>query len=272
MDENSDNFNSENENTEKETRSYDVGYGKPPEDTRFKKGQSGNKKGRPKGSKNKSPNFPINILNDLVVKECMEDVTIHTANKQAKVKKIEAVIKATVNKAIKGDHRSQKLILETFKSAEKEILEFSKEKLETAIIYREGALREIEQAKMFGQPDPDILPHPNHILIDPRTGEIKVIGPMDENEKKDWDIVVARRILIQKKIKQIKEILSTGRDQVSNKPLTRSTKNKMHNDLERFEKKLSILREIIPDDYYIPPSTMEFVNSSPDIWSDESFK
>jgi hypothetical protein len=31
---------------------YKVGYGKPPKDTRFPKGQSGNPKGRPKGSKN----------------------------------------------------------------------------------------------------------------------------------------------------------------------------------------------------------------------------
>ena len=35
-------------------RSYDVGYGKPPEKHRFKKGQSGNPKGRPR----KSPSKP----------------------------------------------------------------------------------------------------------------------------------------------------------------------------------------------------------------------
>ena len=29
-----------------------VGYGNPPKESRFKKGQSGNQRGRPKGSKN----------------------------------------------------------------------------------------------------------------------------------------------------------------------------------------------------------------------------
>ena len=32
----------------KDSADYDIGYGKPPEDTRFKKGQSGNPRGRPK--------------------------------------------------------------------------------------------------------------------------------------------------------------------------------------------------------------------------------
>jgi len=34
---------------------YDVGYGKPPAHSRFKPGQSGNPRGRPKGVKNKRP-------------------------------------------------------------------------------------------------------------------------------------------------------------------------------------------------------------------------
>ena len=32
-------------------KSYDVGFGKPPKNSRFKPGQSGNPKGRPKGAK-----------------------------------------------------------------------------------------------------------------------------------------------------------------------------------------------------------------------------
>ena len=35
--------------------SYEVGYGKPPAKNRFKPGQSGNPKGRPRGAKNRSP-------------------------------------------------------------------------------------------------------------------------------------------------------------------------------------------------------------------------
>jgi hypothetical protein len=33
-------------------RNYSVGYGRPPEASRFRKGHSGNPQGRPKGAKN----------------------------------------------------------------------------------------------------------------------------------------------------------------------------------------------------------------------------
>ena len=37
----------------KKSPQYDIGYGKPPDKHRFKKGQSGNPGGRPKGAANK---------------------------------------------------------------------------------------------------------------------------------------------------------------------------------------------------------------------------
>src|SRR5262245_11040533 len=49
---------------------YDVGYGKPPVQSRFKRGQSGNPKGRPKGARNFSTDVkatlkaPVKVTRD----------------------------------------------------------------------------------------------------------------------------------------------------------------------------------------------------------------
>ncbi|HTV56705.1 MAG TPA: DUF5681 domain-containing protein, partial [Terriglobia bacterium] len=74
-----------------------VGYGKPPENTRFKKGVSGNPKGRPKGS--------LNVANAFA-KALREKVVIVEHGQRKSVTKFEAALKQLVNKAASGDLRA----------------------------------------------------------------------------------------------------------------------------------------------------------------------
>ena len=74
-----------------------VGYGRPPAATRFKKGQSGNPKGRPKGRKSVGK-----ILRDALHRP----IEVREGERIRAMPKIEAVIEVTLNKALKGDHRS----------------------------------------------------------------------------------------------------------------------------------------------------------------------
>ena len=50
-------------------KDYEVGYGKPPTDKQFKKGRSGNPKGRPKGSKNMSTHIEEVLASKVMVRE-----------------------------------------------------------------------------------------------------------------------------------------------------------------------------------------------------------
>ena len=74
-----------------------VGYGKPPEPTRFKKGVSGNPKGRPKGSLN---------VTTVLSKTLREKVVINEHGRRKTITKLEAALKQLVNKAASGDLRA----------------------------------------------------------------------------------------------------------------------------------------------------------------------
>jgi len=59
---------------------YEVGYGKPPKQTRFAAGKSGNPKGRPKGAKNKRPLLNKERLQDIVLDAAYRDITVRDCN------------------------------------------------------------------------------------------------------------------------------------------------------------------------------------------------
>jgi hypothetical protein len=81
---------------------YQVGYGRPPRHSRFKKGGSGNPKGRPRGSKNATT---------LLQEALSEQVVISENGRRRTITKKEAIVTQIVNKAASGDHRSIQLLL-----------------------------------------------------------------------------------------------------------------------------------------------------------------
>ncbi len=83
---------------------YDVGYKKPPKRTRFKPGQSGNPRGRPKDTKN--------LKTDLM-EELREEIVVREGDRPQKVSKQRALLKSVVNRAIKGDPRATAIALST---------------------------------------------------------------------------------------------------------------------------------------------------------------
>ncbi len=74
-----------------------VGYRKPPENSRFKTGQSGNPKGRPSGTKN--------LKNDLN-EELQKPITVREGGHPIKISKQLAIVKTLIAKTLQGDARA----------------------------------------------------------------------------------------------------------------------------------------------------------------------
>jgi len=96
---------------------YEVGYGKPPRNTQFKKGQSGNPKGRLKGRKNMHT-----ILSNVLDR----NVTITENGQPRKVKFMEALVNQMAAKALNGTTREQILLLKAIHDYAPELLKEAK--------------------------------------------------------------------------------------------------------------------------------------------------
>jgi hypothetical protein len=89
-------------------RDYEVGRGKPPVHSRFKKGQSGNPRGpRPK-------NLPA-----LLVAALDEPMVVTIDGERRQITKREAVAKQLVNKSAGADLRATRMLIDTLKDVEK---------------------------------------------------------------------------------------------------------------------------------------------------------
>ena len=88
-------------------RDYEVGRGKPPVHTRFKKGESGNPRGpRPK-------NLPA-----LLIEALDEPVTVTIDGERREITKRQAIATQLVNKSTGADLRATKMLIDMLKGVE----------------------------------------------------------------------------------------------------------------------------------------------------------
>ena len=83
--------------------SYSVGYGKPPETTRFRPGKSGNLKGRP-GRKTVAERSILKILD--------EHVTVAERGVKRSIPVVEVIYRRLRSNAMNGDVRAARFLLE----------------------------------------------------------------------------------------------------------------------------------------------------------------
>jgi hypothetical protein len=174
---------------------YAVGYGRPPDDTRFKPGQSGNPKGRPKGKgKKTSPATPDRErLGAIILEEAYRAIKVNDGDRHVTVPMAQAIMRSVAVAAAKGNSRSQKLFADLLSSTESSSRKERDDWLQTVVTYKQDWEYELEHRQRHGLTLPDPIPHPDDVQINFRTGEVAIRGPFTKEERDDLDLWLTRK-------------------------------------------------------------------------------
>ena len=124
---------------------YTVGYGKPPKDTQFKPGQSGNKPGRRKRSQEAA---------DLFGSALNKTISVNENGRRRSMTKLEAAFTQAVNKALAGNPRSMQVLAQMLKMfGLLDPARTSKPLIITATIPFPSHLKTAEDIKQFNEQD-----------------------------------------------------------------------------------------------------------------------
>ena len=165
------------------TATYQVGYGRPPLESRFTPGRSGNPKGRPKGARGRAPGPHEERLKAIIQDEAYRTVTIKEGGRRVSVTMAEAIVRALAVNAARGDLRAQQLFTRLLLTTERENRRNHDELLEAVIGYKTDWERELAWRQKAGVIGPDPVPHPDDIHVDLSTGAVRISGlpaPVEE--------------------------------------------------------------------------------------------
>lgn len=180
-----------------------VGYGKPPVEHRFKPGQSGNPKGRPRKSAARPVTTPVD---ELLMQEAMRLIPVRENGKTEHVTMLQAVCRslgvAAVNKA---DRRAALELLKMFKDVETRQCKDHVEYLQTIWDYKKRVEEAFADCDRRGVPRPDVAPHPDEIVFDTLGPGVIYNGPADDHDKARWENALARRDRLLKRAAILRE-------------------------------------------------------------------
>lgn len=183
---------------------YEVGYGKPPRATRFQPGRSGNPRGRPKGSRKKGPGDAVaEQLKALLLEEAYRPIQVRDGDAMVEMSTAQAVLRSLALSAVKGNTRAQRLLLESVRGIERERRQERLATFEEFLDYQVWGRTENAAARARGLPEPIVTPHPDHLIIDPIRGSVKIRGPFTPEEKVHWDRVRDLRVELCKRMAEL---------------------------------------------------------------------
>jgi len=162
--------NGENDTPPRSSKGRKVGYRSPPRKHCFGPGQSGNPRGRPKGSKNKPFTVNDELLNDIVLEEAFHQVKLNQGARRITMTMVQAAVRTMATQSASGNTRAGRNFLYAVDSVQRRRKTANDKIRQLATDYALDAYQEICRREAKGLPIDDVVPHPDNVRWDEETG------------------------------------------------------------------------------------------------------
>lgn len=167
-----------------ETAGHAIGYGKPPAQYRFSKGQSGNPKGRPKkaAKKPEPPRFRDGRLDSLLEEEAFRSLRLNENGKPVEMSAVQAIMRSLLLEGVKGNRLAKKYAFEMLRQEGQDALQRSIDHYAHFARKKAEGEATIARCRKERVPPPRLFPHPDDILLDEAKLEVHLLGPLSRDE------------------------------------------------------------------------------------------
>jgi hypothetical protein len=195
-------------------------YRVPPAEFRFKKGTSGNLKGRPPKERalvatkfGGQPGIGFESrIKAIAIEEAYRLISIPDGKRVERIPLIQAIVRKIGVNAANGNSRAQKTILNLVLGAEAERSAASAELLRAAVEGKEYWAAVFAEYDRRGIDRPDPIPHPDDVVIDYKTGEVRIEGPVMTEQKDARDTAISYKKEFEKDLKICVEAMEANPD------------------------------------------------------------
>lgn len=162
---------------------YEVGYGKPPKSGQFRPGQSGNAPGRPRKIKAAPVETPKYLPTEKLIRTVGgREHTLRVNGKLTRMTEREAVMQALFQTALKGGPLAQRTYLQMQLEEDRRLAVEQERRFNSWQEYQDKVKPLFDDARKNGEPEPDLLPHPDDIEFDYGERSVKILGPLDHED------------------------------------------------------------------------------------------